>query len=76
MAHDGRDVQRRGPALEQLEQRLLLDGVAESQAIELFNVSPTLFVENQGQRADERLLPGHGAGAYHTRGQGSRARRP
>ncbi len=49
---------------EQLEQRLLLSGTAEQQAIELFSVSPALFVENQGQWADESIRYIHsGSGA-------------
>ena len=35
------------PAFEQLEQRLMLSGTDTS--IELFNISPALFVQNQGQ---------------------------
>ena len=42
----------RGPAFELLERRLLLDGAAGEAAIELLNISPALFVENQGQWAD------------------------
>ena len=41
--------------LEPLEARLLLDGAAGEQAIELFGVSPALFVENQGQWPDESV---------------------
>ena len=41
--------------LEPLEQRLLLDGVAEDQALQLFSASPALFVQNQGQWADESV---------------------
>ena len=40
---------------EALEDRRLLDGAVGQQAIELFNVSPALFVENQGQWADESV---------------------
>ena len=51
--------------LEQLEPRLLLDGdPAAQQAIELFSVSPALFVENQGQWADASVRFVHnGSGA-------------
>ena len=35
--------------LELLEDRRLLDGAVGQQAIELFDMSPALFVENQGQ---------------------------
>jgi len=52
------------PLFEPLEARLLLDGLSEAQAIELFNVSPALFVENQGQWADESVRYVHqGSGA-------------
>ena len=40
------------PFLEPLEPRLLLHADAGQQALELFSVSPALFVENQGQWAD------------------------
>jgi hypothetical protein len=40
------------PHLESLEARLLLSGTAAQQGMELFSVSPALFVENQGQWAD------------------------
>jgi hypothetical protein len=40
------------PLLEPLEPRVLLDGTPEEQALQLFSVSPALFVENQGQWAD------------------------
>jgi len=43
------------PLFEALEARLLLDGLTEDQAIELFSVSPALFVENQGQWTDESV---------------------
>ena len=61
-------VGRQGGALhcmlEPLEPRLLLDGVAEQQALELFSISPALFVENQGQWADESVRFVHnGSGA-------------
>ena len=54
-----------GPAtLEQLEPRLLLDGTPGGEAIELFDLSPALFVENQGQWADQSIRYGfHGDGA-------------
>ncbi len=49
---------------EQLEPRLLLSGTAEQQAIEMFSVSTALFVENQGQWADESIRYVHnGSGA-------------
>ena len=41
--------------VELLEDRRLLDGAVGQQAIELFRVSPALFVENQGQWADESV---------------------
>ncbi len=71
MIGDDANSQHHFPALEQLEQRLLLDGLAESQAIELFNVSPALFVENQGQWADESIryaFQGSGANVLFTDG--------
>jgi hypothetical protein len=40
------------PILEALEPRVLLDGASPEQAVQLFSVSPALFVENQGQWAD------------------------
>ncbi|NQU23283.1 MAG: hypothetical protein HQ567_18545, partial [Candidatus Nealsonbacteria bacterium] len=40
---------------EALEDRRLLDAAGGEQAIELFSVSPALFVENQGQWADESV---------------------
>ena len=50
--------------LEPLEPRLLLDGMTTEQAIQLFSVSPALFVENQGQWADESVRFVHnGSGA-------------
>ena len=52
------------PLLESLEPRLLLDGLSEAQAVQLFNVSPALFVENQGQWAEESVRFVHnGSGA-------------
>jgi hypothetical protein len=49
--------------LESLEPRLLLDGLSEAQAIELFDTSPALFVENMGQWEDESVrFVHHGAG--------------
>ncbi|MBE3123288.1 MAG: LEPR-XLL domain-containing protein, partial [Planctomycetes bacterium] len=48
------------PLLEVLEPRILLDGTPEEQALQLFSVSPALFVENQGQWADEVPLAGTG----------------
>ena len=52
------------PVLEPLEPRLLLSGTAEDQALQLFNLSPALFVENQGQWADETVHYVHnGSGA-------------
>ena len=48
------------PLLEVLEPRILLDGTPEAQALELFSISPALFVENQGQSADE--VPGVSTG--------------
>ncbi len=41
--------------VERLEDRRLLSVAGQSQAIELFNVSPALFVENQGQWPDESI---------------------
>jgi hypothetical protein len=40
---------------EPLEDRCLLSGVAQESALELFSLSPALFVENQGQWADESV---------------------
>ena len=57
------------PMLEQLEPRLLLDGAVEDLAVELFSVSPALFVENQGQWADESVhyaFQGDGANVLFT----------
>ena len=53
-----------GPLFESLEPRLLLDGTPEEQVLQLFSVSPALFVENQGQSADEvpRASTGGAAG--------------
>jgi len=52
------------PLFEPLEARLLLDGLSEAQAVELFNLSPALFVENRGQWADPAVRFVHdGAGA-------------
>jgi len=51
------------PMLEALEPRVLLDGAAPEEAAELFSVSPALFVENQGQWADEVPLAGTGGAA-------------
>ena len=51
------------PCIESLEPRLLLDGMSESQALELFATSPALFVENMGQWEDESVRFVHdGAG--------------
>ena len=55
MVGDYRDGQYRGPALERLEPRLLLDGTPGAEAMQLFDLSPALFVENQGQWADESI---------------------
>ena len=53
--------------LEHLEPRLLLSGTVEEQALELFSVSPALFVENQGQWADETVRYVHqGSGKSRT----------
>ena len=41
--------------LEPLENRLLLSATVGNQTVELFNTSPALFVENQGQWADESI---------------------
>ncbi|HUW56747.1 MAG TPA: PKD domain-containing protein [Planctomycetota bacterium] len=43
------------PSFEVLEPRLLLDGAFEELAVELFDASPALFVENQGQWPDEAV---------------------
>ncbi|MCX5656352.1 MAG: cadherin domain-containing protein [Planctomycetota bacterium] len=51
------------PMLEALEPRVLLDGASPEQAVQLFSVSPALFVENQGQWADEVPLAGTGGAA-------------
>lgn len=52
------------PLLEALEPRILLDGTPEDQALQLFSVSPALFVENRGQWADESVRYVHnGSGA-------------
>jgi hypothetical protein len=59
----------RVPTLEPLEPRVLLDGLTEQQAIELLNVSPALFVANEGQWADESVrfvFNGRGASVAHT----------
>ncbi len=51
------------PAFEPLEGRLLLDAGSDQAAIELFNISPALFVENQGQWADDAVRYAfHGSG--------------
>jgi len=47
-----RRAARQVPRFDPLEPRLLLEGAAQGQALELFSVSPALFVENQGQWAD------------------------
>ena len=55
------------PYFEALEARLLLSG--DSTAIELFSVSTAVFVENQGQWADETVryaFHGDGATVLHT----------
>lgn len=50
--------------LEALEARVLLDAALPSPAVELFGLSPALFVENAGQWADETVRFVHdGAGA-------------
>jgi len=49
-----------GPLVEPLEPRLLLDG--QTDAVELFSVSPALLIENQGQWA-EALAPAAPASA-------------
>ena len=57
------------PFFEQLERRILLDGVSEQQAVELFELSPALFVENQGQWEDQSVryaFQGSGATVLHT----------
>jgi len=52
------------PSFEALEPRLLLSGIAQEQAMELFELSPALFIENQGQWADESIRYVHnGSGA-------------
>jgi hypothetical protein len=52
------------PILETPEPRLLLDAAAREQALELFSVSPALFVQNQGQWADPSVRFVHnGSGA-------------
>ena len=42
-------------AAEPLEDRRLLSAAAGDEALELFSISPALFVENQGQWADESV---------------------
>jgi len=57
------------PLLEPLEPRLLLDGAPTEQAMELFGTSPALFVENQGQWADDAVryaFQGSGANVLFT----------
>ena len=57
------------PILEVLEPRLLLSGTTGEQAIELFHTSAAVFIENQGQWADESvrfLHKGQGANIAHT----------
>ena len=71
MVGDYRDGQYRGPALERLEPRLLLDGTPGAEAMQLFDLSPALFVENQGQWADESIryaFQGSGANVLFTDG--------
>ncbi len=58
-----KDAGRRGPlspyfrrlAAEPLEDRRLLSAGPGNEAMELFSISPALFVENQGQWADESV---------------------
>ena len=57
------------PILEALEPRLLLSGTAGEQAIELFHTTAAVFIENQGQWADESIRfvhKGQGANIAHT----------
>jgi len=57
------------PILEAIEPRLLLDGMTAEQAIELFHTTPVVFIENQGQWADESIRfvhKGQGANIAHT----------
>ena len=42
-------------AFEPLEDRRLLSVLGQDQVVELFSTSPALFVENQGQWADESV---------------------
>jgi len=53
----------RRPVLEPLEPRLLLDGLAGQQALQLFNASPALFAQNQGQWADVAIRYVHNGAA-------------
>ena len=69
MVRDNADRRFRRPTLEQLEPRLLLDGTPAEQTVQLFNVSPALFVENQGQWADDSIkyaFQGSGASVLFT----------
>jgi len=43
------------PIFEALEPRLLLDGMTAEQGIELFHTTPAVFIENQGQWADQTV---------------------
>jgi hypothetical protein len=45
-------------AIETLEPRLLLEGSADANTLQLFDASPALFVENQGQWADASIRYG------------------
>ena len=58
-----------GPIIEPLEARLLLDGTAAQEAIELFHTTPAVFIENAGQWADASVRfvhRGQGASIAHT----------
>jgi len=58
-----------GPIVESLEARLLLSGTAAHEAIELFHITPAVFIENQGQWADSSVRfvhRGQGANIAHT----------
>jgi len=69
MNRNDADRPEASPLFEVLEQRLLLDGTLEGQAIQLFQASPALFVENQGQWEDASVryaFEGAGATVLHT----------
>jgi len=69
MNRNDADRPEASPLFEVLERRLLLNGTLEGQAIQLFQASPALFVENQGQWEDESVryaFEGAGATVLHT----------